>query len=1183
MPTPPSTTVSKKAADKAATHKATLPSVAEVRMHFSVGTWQKGHDYVRAGAVLRSEVMLDAASLTPEFVVTGEVQGSEREPYDQNILLWQEDDGGWEVDGDCSCPVGHNCKHVVAQLGQVLSGEWFGAEAAPVAPVSAPHAHLDRWLGAVEATVATTLPAHAAALPSAKAVLTPQFLHVIVLDVYTVPGQAGAWLTAWPGQARQLKNKPGELGKVTQPSQQAGGSLGPYDGEGPVFDLLRRWHTGQSQEATWPPGERGIALPQHAVRDEVGAWVLERAAQAGELVTVGPDRLIERFVQWGATQVVSWEWVHEGEAEDGAPLWQLKPRLPSAGASLYLGEPMLYFDREAAVCGRVEGQGVGVQEAQRWLSAPPMPETWMRTQSMRLTRLLPPMPSAVRGEVARDIRGMAPRPCLTISVHSDPTQGVLQAALHFDYDGVQGIWGANEGDVQIIDTPTGKVHLWRDLTAEARAFAHLRESGYGPQDAARCAVWQAVAAAGISAHDRDLAMFESDFAVWRNAGFQIDMDPALRGRLQQAGEFDMGLRGAPANGTAAGALADDEDGNTDWFSLSLGFSVDGQRINLLSWLPELITRWAHWDAGVQAGQPWPEHTWLRQEDGQVWRVPTAPLRPWLSALQELTQERGRGVKADALKLDRYEAMRLATVEDTRGGLAGSLSQRDARGLSDLVAALRRPEGLPTVPPPSGLGAQLRPYQQQGLAWMQRLREHRLGGILADDMGLGKTLQTIAHLLVEKQAGRLNKPALIVAPTSLVGNWRAELQRFAPALSVLVLHGSQRHGAFTRIADHDVVVTTYPLLMRDEEVLVSQPWSILVLDEAQTIKNARTRAAAIAQSLRARQRLCLSGTPMENHLGEIWSLFHFVMPGYLGTDARFKQLFRTPIEKQGSAERMALLRARLAPFMLRRTKAAVASELPPKIETIEYIELSPAQANLYETIRLTTETKVREALNSKGLAGSHITVLDALLKLRQVCCDPRLVPLEAAKKVQDSAKIEWLVDNLPAMIDEGRRVLLFSQFTSMLTLIEEALADSGLKWAKLTGQSQRREAIVERFTSGEVPLFLISLKAGGVGLNLPQADTVIHVDPWWNPAAEDQATDRAHRMGQQSTVFVYKLVAQGTVEERIVAMQGRKAALAQGLHGGAQADAVRLTEGELDWLLEPIGAAARLDPPAGDAS
>jgi SNF2 family DNA or RNA helicase len=310
--------------------------------------------------------------------------------------------------------------------------------------------------------------------------------------------------------------------------------------------------------------------------------------------------------------------------------------------------------------------------------------------------------------------------------------------------------------------------------------------------------------------------------------------------------------------------------------------------------------------------------------------------------------------------------------------------------------------------------------------------------------------------------------------------------------------------------------------------------------------------------------------MENHLGELWSLFHFLMPGFLGSQARFTTLFRTPIEKQGDPERLHQLRARITPFMLRRTKALVAKELPPKVETVMRVELSGKQADLYETIRLGMEKTVREALSRQGLAKSQIMILDALLKLRQVCCDPRLLPLAAAAKVKTSAKLEQLMTLLPEMLAEGRRILLFSQFTSMLTLIEAELKKRQIPWVKLTGQSQKRDAVIEQFTSGQVPLFLISLKAGGVGLNLPQADTVIHYDPWWNPAAETQATDRAHRIGQTQSVWVLKLVAQGTIEERILALQERKAALAEGMYSGSVARKAPLfTEGDLAELLKPL--------------
>jgi SNF2 family DNA or RNA helicase len=291
---------------------------------------------------------------------------------------------------------------------------------------------------------------------------------------------------------------------------------------------------------------------------------------------------------------------------------------------------------------------------------------------------------------------------------------------------------------------------------------------------------------------------------------------------------------------------------------------------------------------------------------------------------------------------------------------------------------------------------------------------------------------------------------------------------------------------------------------------------------------------------------------------------------LGSQKKFQDLFRTPIEKQGNPERLAQLRARITPFMLRRTKALVAGELPPKIETVMRVELAGKQADLYETIRLGMEKTVREALNTQGLAKSQITILDALLKLRQVCCDPKLLKLDAAKKVKTSAKLEHLMELLPEMLGEGRRILLFSQFTSMLTLIEAELKKRNIPWVKLTGQSQNREALVEQFTSGQVPLFLISLKAGGVGLNLPQADTVIHYDPWWNPAVETQATDRAHRLGQKQSVWVVKLVAQGTIEERILALQARKAELASSMYSESVGRKEPLfNENDLTELLKPL--------------
>ena len=523
----------------------------------------------------------------------------------------------------------------------------------------------------------------------------------------------------------------------------------------------------------------------------------------------------------------------------------------------------------------------------------------------------------------------------------------------------------------------------------------------------------------------------------------------------------------------------DEDGQevttSPWFDLSLGMEINGQRHNILPWLPELIAQASASALDPVTGLPeLPPFIYLKAPGGQGFvRLPTDGLKPWMAALLELVGDRSHDFSGDSLKLSRLDAMR------TTAALGEGVIWEGAQELRTMVQQLSGRAEMPEVPVPASLQASLRPYQQQGLNWLQFLRTHGLAGILADDMGLGKTLQTLAHIQVEKEGGRLTHPALIIAPVSLMGNWKREAERFCPQLRTLVLHGKDRHEVADTIAQQDIIIAPYSLLKRDRERWLDAKWHLVVLDEAQNIKNANTHAAQVVGELQARHRLCLSGTPMENHLGEIWSLFHFLMPGFLSSQKRFTELFRNPIEKQGNPERMTQLRARITPFMLRRTKALVAGELPPKVETVMRVELAGKQADLYETIRLGMEKTVREALSSKGLAKSQITILDALLKLRQVCCDPHLLKLPAAQKVKTSAKLEQLMELLPEMLSEGRRILLFSQFTTMLALIEDELKKRNISWVKLTGQSQNREALIEQFTSGAVPIFLISLKAGGV--------------------------------------------------------------------------------------------------------
>ena len=440
--------------------------------------------------------------------------------------------------------------------------------------------------------------------------------------------------------------------------------------------------------------------------------------------------------------------------------------------------------------------------------------------------------------------------------------------------------------------------------------------------------------------------------------------------------------------------------------------------------------------------------------------------------------------------------------------------------------------------------------------------------MADDMGLGKTVQALAHLQYEKEQGRVKKASLILAPTSLVGNWFAEAQRFAPELKVLIFHGSSRHR--DNFDDYDVVVSTYGLIQRDKTKFLKYKFYYIILDEAQSIKNARTKTTQIVQQLNAVHRLCLTGTPLENHLGELWSLFHFLMPGFLGSAKQFRQFFRIPIEKHADLEKRDLLARRVQPFMLRRTKNEVAKELPAKTEMTRTIELTGTQRDLYETIRMSMEKKVREAIVKQGLGKSHIVLLDALLKLRQICCDPKLLSLpEASMAHGTSAKLDALMELLDNLMEEGRRVLVFSQFTSMLKLIEQELDARQYDYLKLTGQTQNRHALVQSFQDGKAPIFLISLKAGGTGLNLTRADTVIHYDPWWNPAVEDQATDRSHRIGQENPVFVYKLITEGTVEEAILSMQDRKRQLVEGVLTSNATANMTLTDADIEQFFMPL--------------
>ncbi len=490
----------------------------------------------------------------------------------------------------------------------------------------------------------------------------------------------------------------------------------------------------------------------------------------------------------------------------------------------------------------------------------------------------------------------------------------------------------------------------------------------------------------------------------------------------------------------------------------------------------------------------------------------------------------RQMQPGTYRLDRKQAGALDLFASENGVAVGGQGT-----WREWATSARNLETLRAIPLGT-LDAVMRPYQKQGVFWLHFLAQNGLAGILADEMGLGKTLQALAFLRTLRGSG----PSIVVCPSSLIFNWQSEAAKWTPELRVHALEGGKRD--FAQIAASDLVITSYPLLRRDIDKYRDIQFAAALLDEAQHIKNPDSQNAQSAAGLRARHRFALTGTPMENTVRDIWSLMHFLMPGYLGSREDFRERFERPMQAAPAGPEGARLRRRIQPFMLRRTKKTAAADLPDKIEQVAYCELTPVQRELYTRLASATRTKLTELAAERNAGKARMLMLTALLRLRQAACDARLLGMENPPSAEDaSAKLELLSELLATAIDGGNRVLVFSQFVTMLSGIRERLEADNIDYCYLDGSTKDRGGEVARFQNGTAPVFLISLKAGGTGLNLTAADTVIHFDPWWNPAVEAQATDRAHRIGQRKVVTSYKLIARDTVEEKILLLQAKKRA------------------------------------------
>lgn len=925
--------------------------------------------------------------------------------------------------------------------------------------------------------------------------------------------------------------------------------------EGEDEDLVRffiamRSGASQSTSATEPKGKVGAILLDLLLRQGKLLWANSWADMANGLVYP---------LQAGPNRQANLAWRDEGRAAKLG--WSVEPangaNHPGADLIDYMlpTDPPWYIDNLS--CGPLSlnrgGVDISLAELQALVAQAPV---LTGNDKKRVSQLLlahglqdlMPLPQPLTQRLRGDVK---PQPFLLLDAVPLADTGTQRwhdfAVLSFDYDGQRVSFDPSQRVVRQIGDVTEIIE--RDTVAEATALQTLTELGF--RKPATMPLSGVAGAVQLESQAHWLRFAESQLDALSDAGWHLQKSTKYR--------YDV----VPVEDWYA-EIDEPEEAGKAWFELELGIVVNRQRVPLLPVLVQMIRNAPmDFDPAVLAAHGESDQMLATLPEGLRVALPWSRVKPILATLGELYFN-------DKIK----NRVRLSTLDASRlEELARGVEMRWFGGeqLRETGRKLSQFGSVKKVAAPAGLQATLRDYQLDGLSWMQFLREYDLAGILADDMGLGKTVQTLAHILVEKEAGRLTSPALVIAPTSLMTNWQEEAARFAPDLRVLLLQGKERMDLFDQIEQADIVLTTYALLPRDEEKLREHHYHLVILDESHYIKNTRSKAAQTAGSLNANHRLCLTGTPLENHLGELWSQFHFLLPGLLGEEKAFNTQFRHPIERQDDPVRRMLLNRRIRPFLLRRTKDNVAKELPQKTEMVRRVELTGPQRDLYETVRLAMDKKVREEIDRKGVARSQIVILEALLKLRQVCCDPRLVKAMPSKKntAAISAKLIDLMQMVDDLLEEGRKILVFSQFTSMLALIEEELMARGIRYAILTGETRDRSAQVAAFQQGAVPIFLISLKAGGVGLNLTAADTVIHYDPWWNPAAENQATDRAWRIGQDKPVFVYKLIAKGTLEEKIQLLQQKKSELANSILAEGESQKMALTQEDLQAIFAPL--------------
>lgn len=1098
----------------------TILNARQLRDFFDDATISRGVSYVHQHKVLEARIVEQTKKYAK---IAGKVEGSNKQKYRVQVDIDLID---LDVEANCSCPVGYNCKHAVAVILSANHAEQI--KPAKLINLEEPISYfLNRWIDDVGQHLI------------ADDIAEKNDVVIFILNVEQM--YRDKFLMVTPSITRKLKNGSWSKPKFYYPSnehrkaqlsktmsyafglldlygEQQGFSKDPFIVKGQFFDLMIE----------------ALIATGHTY------W---KTIESGALTLAEPIN-------------IEFSWLI---AADGTQ--SLQPRELPIDIELLPTTPLYYIDHKKHCLGEVRHnfpRSIGSLIC----NLPPIPVS-------QASDFIKKMAERVKTELPKpklfnkiQMEEHKPTPCLYIyeqelsfsdksknSYFGIVKENMILAELKFAYAGLE--YYSNSDNSYFTKVVGDEVlQIQRDLNLEQQHVQFF------------CGEFDFVSLPNTKGITREVAedqrLFNSfilckvgDIERWHWFREIVESQLQAKGwKITYApGEFFQAIL-EPQEWY----MTVEEGSGIDWFGLELGIIINDEKVDLLPYLIEALK-------GSRLQSHHNKTVLLPIANKGLIPIPQERMEKIISVISQLLIYNTQ-TKRYEVQITKQKAALLAEME--RAFAASELRKFGDEKLLEIGRQLLNFKKIKKAIVPKTFVATLRPYQQQGVNWLQFLREYHLGGILADDMGLGKTIQTLAHLSIEKKENRLVKPSMIIAPTSVVFNWAAELLKFASNLSYVLWHGDKRAENTDKLFKADLVLTTYPLIVRDTKILLEQEYYLLILDEAQTIKNAQAKMTQVVQQFKAEHRICLTGTPLENHLGELWSQFNFLMPGLLGGKEKFTTQYRNPIEKYQNKEIQQQLSYLIRPFMLRRTKKEVIQELPDKTEIIQSVELSKEQRDLYETIRLSMNKKIHKAIAEKGLERSQIIILDALLKLRQVCCHPQLLSMEEARDIHESAKLDALMELILEMVQEGRKILLFSQFTSMLAIIENLLVDNKISFVKLIGSTKDRQTPIDQFQTGAVPIFLISLKAGGMGLNLTAADTVIHFDPWWNPAAENQATDRAHRIGQKQAVFVYKFICKNTVEEKILEMQAKKKSLmdaifSDGTHKG------KITKADLEAL------------------